>query len=471
MKPPRPSKKHHFVPQAQLRHFAADSRQNSIFVFDKMSDTSYRTSILNAGSENDFNTVAMGDSVWNFEDLFSEVDGRSARLVKTIIKRQSLGWMGLEDRITLADLFAVQSLRTRLSRATPLSIAKQLRESIRSVGYDPDDIANLHLPSERSLRLNAVKAFLQRDDRRAVFGRLVPALYRSAGDTRFITSDHPVTLTNAFPYGEALVGAQGVLAHLPLSPTLTLTVVCPTVVQRYELIDRVEMDPERRARMLDHRTGFRTGAPISVDDAFVSGLNELQMSRSRRYLYSATNDFDAARALLVDNPDLRSLESHVSVGEMGRGPGRRSQMPDGLRLVVSGPADHGMLKLDEIDETGEGLTARTPDVELLRQMAADPGMLRVELYDDGYARRQIGEAMLERLDDRGKGWFRVVHRDAGLRALARWGRSRSSSRQVLAMRNRCTMSARGSPACARDGLARTQAVHRRRPPPGRSLGL
>jgi len=417
MKQPRPSKKHHFVPQAQLRHFAADSRQNSIFVFDKETDKSYRTSILNAGSENDFNTVAIGETVWNFEDLFDEVDGRSARLVKMIIKRQSLAWTGLEDRIALADLFAVQSLRTRLSRTTPLSIVEQLRESVRSVGYDPDGMANLGLPSERSLRLNAVKAYIERDVHRAAFGRLVPALYRCTGDVRFIASDHPVTLTNAFPYGEALVGAQGVLAHLPLSPTLTLTLVCPTVVQRYELIDRIEMEPDRRARMLDYRAGFRTGEPISVDDTFVSRLNNLQIGRSRRYLYSATNDFEAARALLSANPDLRSVESHIFVGEMGRGPRRRTQMPDGLKLVVSGPADHGMLKIDEVDEAGEGLTARTPDLELLAQMAADPGMLRVELYDDGQARRHIGEAMLERLDDRGQGWFRVVHRDASLRAL------------------------------------------------------
>lgn len=414
----RPSKKHHFVPQAQLRHFAADSRQNSIFVFDKERDLSFRTSILNAGSENDFNTVAIGETVWNFEDLFDQVDGRSARLVKQIIKRQSLAWMSVDDRIALADLFAVQSLRTRLSRMTPLSLVEQLRESVRKVGYDPDQMANMALPSERALRLNAVKAYLERDAHRAAFGRLVPALYRSAGDARFITSDHPVTLTNAFPYGEALVGAQGVLAHLPLSPTLTLTLVCPTVAQRYELIERAEMDPDRRARMLAYRAGFRTGEPIGVDDAFVGRLNDLQVSRSRRYLYSAANDFEAIRALLGAHPDLRSVESHIFVGEMGRGPRRRTQMPDGLRLVVSGPADHGMLKIDEIDEGGEGLTARTPDLALLAQMAADPGMLRVELYDDGQARRHIGEAMLERLDDRGEGWFRAVHRDASLRALA-----------------------------------------------------
>jgi hypothetical protein len=50
-------------------------------VFAKDTDRSFRTSLLNACSENDFNTVSVGDGKWNFEDLFREVDARSARLV------------------------------------------------------------------------------------------------------------------------------------------------------------------------------------------------------------------------------------------------------------------------------------------------------------------------------------------------------------------------------------------------------
>lgn len=86
----RPSKKHHFVPQAQLRNFAADTERRFLFVLDKQTDRSFRTSILNAGSENDFNTVSLGASKWNFEDLFREVDARSARLIEEILSRRSV---------------------------------------------------------------------------------------------------------------------------------------------------------------------------------------------------------------------------------------------------------------------------------------------------------------------------------------------------------------------------------------------
>ncbi|KZD21159.1 hypothetical protein A4A58_15390 [Tardiphaga robiniae] len=99
----RPSKKHHFVPQAQLRHFAGDTDERFIFVFDKQTDRSFRTSILNAGSENDFNTVSLGESKWNFEDLFRDVDSRSARLVGNILSHRSLAWFAVDDRLALAD--------------------------------------------------------------------------------------------------------------------------------------------------------------------------------------------------------------------------------------------------------------------------------------------------------------------------------------------------------------------------------
>jgi hypothetical protein len=53
------------------------------------------------------------------------------------------------------------------------------------------------------------------------------------------------------------------------------------------------------------------------------------------------------------------------------------------------------------------------------QMAADPGMLRVELYIDGHPMRTLGAAMIEPFGNSADGWLRVVHRDAGLRELGK----------------------------------------------------
>lgn len=413
----RPSKTHHFVPQAQLRHFAADADRRFIYAFDKHLDKPFRPSILSAGSENDFNTVTFADGKWNFEDLFKDVDGRSARLISDIVSRRSVGWLGLDDRIALVDLFATQLLRTHFSRKTPKHLAEQLREVVRRVGYNPDVDPNMAMPSDALLRLGAAKDFLDRGDHVAALLRLVPALYASRDEARFVISDHPVTVINAFPYGEQGLISQGIIVLLPITPELTVALHCPTIVQRYEILEQAELEPEMKARMLQYRDGLRSGAPILVDADAVANLNQGQIRQSWRFLYSAIDDFAFARQYLAVHPEHRRVETHIQIGDMGRTPPRNLRMPNGLQLVVIGPHDHCMLPIDEADVTGEGLTLRTSHVELLEQLVADTGMLCVELYDDGHKVRMINKSMIERFGKPSDGWFRAIHRDPAMRAL------------------------------------------------------
>ena len=416
-RPSKPSKKHHFVPQAQLRHFAADTEQKFLFVFDKQTDHSFRTSILNAGSENDFNSVTIGKMKWNFEDLFQEIDARSARLLSEIIARRSLASLSADDHLALVDLFATQLLRTNFARTTPRQMAEHLRELVRQVGYDPDQDPRMAMPSDAELRLGAVEAFLGRAGHAAAMLRLLPILYWAEGDHRFIISDHPVCVTNAFPYGDQGLMSQGVLVLLPISPEFTLALHCPTIVKHYEAAGAVDMEPDRRARVLRYHGGFRTGEPIVVDGQTVHHLNRRQVARARRYLYANTNDFGFARELLQRDASLRVVNTHIHMGEMGRGPPPRPGMPAGTHLVVFGPADHCMLAIEEVDEGGEGLTARTSHIELLAKVASDTGMLRTELYIDGQVFRGMGQVMIERFGEPSQGWFRVIHRDPALRSL------------------------------------------------------
>jgi hypothetical protein len=416
---PKPSKKHHFVPQAQLRHFAADSECRSIWVFDKRSDRAWTSSILNAGSENDFNTVSFKNGKWNFEDLFRDVDARSARLVAEIVERRSLSWFTADDRPALIDLFATQILRTHFARTTPRHLAGQIRDLVSTFGYDPDQDPRMAMPDEAILRLGAVRSFLERQSIARSMLRLIPALFEAPTGHQFILSDDPVAMANPFPYGELGLDSFGVMALLPIAPGLAVTLVCPTIIDRYEAIDRAEMEDGQRARMEHYREGFRTGAPIMIEAEELIGWNRRQVARSARYLYASADDFNFAREMLEKQPALRKVESRISLGAMGEPPAPKARMPRGLHLVVTGKADHCMLALSEVDAAGEGLTAKTTDLTLLELVAQDPGDIRVELFDDGRPRQMMSAATIERLGEPEQGWFRVVHRDPSLRKLMR----------------------------------------------------
>lgn len=418
-KPSKSAKKHHFVPQAQLRHFAQDPERRSIWVFDKITGRSWISSILNAGSENDFNTVALDAGKWNFEILFSDVDGRSAALVSEILTRGSVGWFGPDERIALIDLFATQILRTHFARTSSRHLAGQIRRMVRSLGYDPDDDPDMAMPTDSALRLGAVRAFLGRDRIARSMARLVPALFAAGVGQRFLLSDDPVAITNAFAYGDSGLASHGVIVLLPIAPVVAVSLVCPTILARYEAIDGIEIEAERRIRMAHYRDGFRAGQPIEIEPAELDGWNRRQVTRSSRYLYAATDDFEFARELLVERPELRHVETHIELGEMGRGPPPRAGMPAGWQLAIHGRFDHCLLPIAEIDEAGKGLTARTTSVELLELLARDRHDVRAELYEDGRPRQGMSAARLERLGEPGEGWFRLVHGEEGLRALMR----------------------------------------------------
>lgn len=416
----KPSKKHHFVAQAQLRHFASDANRKSIWVYDKARDRSWISSMLNAGSENDFNTVELKSGKWNFEVLFQDVDGRSARLVSEIVSRRALAWITPVDHAAIIDLLTAQMLRTKLARLTPHSMALQMREMMHEVGVDPDADPSMATPSEAAIRMGAVKSFLERGRVAQSMSRLTPALFEAAVGQHFIISDDPVIVRNAFPYGDNGLESHGIMVFLPIAPDLGLALLCPTILSRYEAVEQAEMDDAMRARMLRYRDGLRAGTPVTIEPAELEGWNQCQVSGSAGQLYAAADaDFDVARALLAERPELRSVETRITMGKMGQGPPPKPGLPPGLQLVIQGRFDHAIMPIAEIDEAGEGITARTTRYDLLKLIAADRHELRAELYEDGKPRRMIGQATVERLGDPANGWFRVVHMDESLRGLMR----------------------------------------------------
>ncbi|HET7574975.1 MAG TPA: DUF4238 domain-containing protein [Sphingomicrobium sp.] len=416
----KPSKKHHYVPQAQLRHFASDADGKSIWVYDKGLDRSWVSSLLNAGSENDFNTVELKSGKWNFEDIFQDVDGRSARLISEVVSRRTLSWLTPADHAAMIDLFTTQMLRTRLARSTPQSLAIQMREMMRDIGIDPDADPSLATPTEAVIRVGAVKSFLQRDKVARSMVRLVPALFAAGDGHRFIISDDPVIRRNAFPYGDHGLESHGIMVFLPIAADLSLVLLCPTIISRYEAVEQADMEREMRARMLRYRDGFRTGTPVTIETGELKGWNRCQARSSASQLYaSADEDFEVARALLAEQPELRKVETRLTMGRMGQGPPPKPGLPPGLQLVIQGKFDHAILPIAEIDKSEEGLTARTTSIDLLELIAADRHEMRADLYDDGRLQRGIGKATVERIGEPRDGWFRVVHMDKGLRNLAR----------------------------------------------------
>jgi hypothetical protein len=231
------SKKHHYVPQFLLRNLSLDGVGKRIFVFCKKEGRSYQSSIADAGSENLFNTVTLEGGRWNFEELFQEVDNRSASVVQQLIANRSLAELSPTDHLALVDLFAVQLLRTKMWRTSFETLAQSMRQMVEAMGYVTNDDPYYALPTNRAVRLFAVESFLKRDTNWAALAEKHAVLFEPPNDARFQISDNPVVMTNAFPYGDVGLGAVGIQVYLPLSPTLSLALLCPSYLKRLSVID------------------------------------------------------------------------------------------------------------------------------------------------------------------------------------------------------------------------------------------
>lgn len=415
-KPSKPSRKHHYVTQAQLRHFARDEGRTQIHVFDKTTGKSFTSSILDAGSENDFNTITEDGGRLNFEAMYDAVDDAGAAIVAQIAEHRSLSWMGEQQVLALADLGTVQMLRTKLARETPGVLVDEMRDLLDKLGADLHD-PHLGPPTDADAKRGTIEAFVKRTSHRNSFLRLMPGLVEPAGSARFLISDHPVVFTNPFPYGDHGLQAQGILVHLPLSPTLLLTWHCPTIVARLDHL--LSNEGKEHAMLRAYGRGLISGEPVAISDEEVERYNLVQVTQSRRFLFSHAADFSCVRDPLTTKPRSGQRDALVHFGRMGEGPPPRRRMPDGWNMVVHGPRDHCLLHLEEIDPDGEGITARTSDLALLDAAARDPRLDYVELYDGQRQRRHLGQVKLELLANRGPGWFRAVHFDDSLRTLDR----------------------------------------------------
>ncbi|WP_417489081.1 DUF4238 domain-containing protein [Maricaulis sp.] len=415
-KRPKPSRKHHYVTQAQLEHFAYDKGRPWVHVFDKATCRSFESSVLNAGSENDFNTIIHNGERLIFEPMFDEVDGAGADVVRQIIEHRSLSWMREEHVLALADLGATQLLRTKLARETPGVLAKEMRDMLAQFGADLD-APELALPTETDAKLGAIAAFRERGAHRTSFLRLAPGLVEPAESKRFLISDHPTVFSNPFPYGDHGLQAQGIMVHLPLSPTLLLTWHCPTIIARLETL--LSEEGNDHAPLRTYGQALVSGKPVAISDEEIERYNMLQVTQSRQFLYSQASDFDWVRSELAASPVKASRASLVHLGKLGQVSPPRPGMPAGWNMVVHGPRDHCLLHLEEFDEGGEGITARTSNVELLDTVAEEVRLDFIELYNGSQQRQHLGQVKLEKLTERGLGWFRAVHSDESLRALDR----------------------------------------------------
>ncbi len=153
-------------------------------------------------------------------------------------------------------------------------------------------------------------------------------------------------------------------------------------------------------------------------------LNELQVLSSSRFLYSSSNDFEQARAILQSQPEVQDIQSLISVGRVGQWPNLHPNMPNGLWVVFYGCQSHYMIAADSWDENSAFIEFETRDVATLQAVLDDQPLKKAILFQDGVERRGMDKVQIEVLGESAPSRVRITHQDEALNQILQSTRAR-----------------------------------------------
>lgn len=342
--PQSESKKHHFVPRSLLGYFRPAGDGNFLYAFDKSSGQAFRPSLMDAGSENHFNTIETDGGRVNFESDFEQVDFLLATRLREIHEARSISSLSEEHRRDWADLVAVQLVRTPIVRSTMTKVAEDLKISVAEmIGSELE----IPVPSENDARRVARSLFADRAQMHQALANKDMVLFEACGVSPFRISDRPVTLESSLPFGDIGLASPGVAIFLPIGQRLMLGLLCPSIGRRLnkQPIEELDMHGDGRERLIALREGLTTGALVRLEEVMVRRHNVQQIANCKRFVYGPSDSFDDVREVIAANPETREVKSTIRLGRMGQGPAANPQMPMGAWLVLYGQSEQHMLEV------------------------------------------------------------------------------------------------------------------------------
>ena len=408
------ARKHHTVPRSLLRQFATPENPKKVHVYDKQRRITLPTvSIADAGAERDFYAVGSGELRVSWEPAFQRLDDRLAEVLRELAACEHLREVGTAIRDDIPVLVATQLLRTRLQRTSFTTLAAQLNAVSEGLGIERFEF------SDTDARLAHLQHLLGIQELADELTKKDIVLLHSANGGLWI-SDNPVVLQNTFPYGRVGVAAPGIEIYFPIGPKRCLALYCKSIEEQI----RESLDPDHPRPTLSQRLyqdllrGIDQGVTVSISAEFVAFLNELQIGKSSRFLYSARSDFDFANRILQGRPSLGTVTSLVKLGKLGAAAPPFRDMPATFLLLESGHTHHLLPVIDRSEQCGNGSIAVTILDELkFRTINASNVFDSATLIVDGHVMNLMREIMLASESYKGEQVFVVKHTNLGLQAM------------------------------------------------------
>ena len=313
----------HTVPRFLLKQFSASGfgKRKRLYAFDKKMERSYATTPDDASVRNTFYNLDDHPDRISLEPLLAIYESDAAPVINSLLEHKDIRRLNVEERYKLAVFVAVQRART-------FSEQERIGDFVSAVTGKLASIGATEIQAEEALGFSP-----RRDLRNLFLGQLVAQqphielllakdwyLCESSHEHPFYISDSPVVLhnnNNYGPYGNLGLGQTGIQIYLPLSSTVTLAMLCPSIrEQSIELKKKIEwllanapqqiprtMNPFEKIDIANRYENFllKVNKPEEV-----VWLNNLQVKFSEQYVFCEKEEFSLARRMINDDHGYKS---------------------------------------------------------------------------------------------------------------------------------------------------------------------
>jgi hypothetical protein len=316
------AKRQHYVPHFLLRYFSGNDK-GQLYVFDKTKHKAFQANPINLAVISNYYDFNFHDEQLTLEPALAELEGTASQHISRIITNRRLSPLDPFERGELARFFAVQLVRTPAKEAEFDDISRQIEKYLRDQGM-PDTFFEKDPAmgeDENVKRISRARTIYNAPEH---FGALLAhkdwVLIESNPNTPYIMGDHPLTMYNPIQrLGRGNLGlkVEGIQLYFPLSPDLTLSLLCPSYYQIFlEGIEKISNFSEMNSNMprklieawkyaVDFVEAVQTGKPIKSTPENVIFFNSLQISTAERFIFSSVNDFSLVQDMVQDNEELR----------------------------------------------------------------------------------------------------------------------------------------------------------------------
>lgn len=309
-----PDDHQHTVPQLLLRNFSfGTGRHKQIWVFDKQAGKEFKTAVRNVAMEGGFYDFVIDGKKHSLDPAMTRLESTVGQDISNIVKNRVIP-SDPETRVRLATFVSIQKLRTDAQRQQYFHFGELLRKTLEErEGPLPPSVLPPTTKEQSYAEAISMIPYLTKSALQHYLDKSW-ILYGTTHQHPFYISDNPVTLFNTLNQSEIRgtlgLAVKGIEIYLPVSDTLCLGFLCPTVEAwlRSSLarMESVKADAEREIASLRSMISALEGKSVHIfDPPNVEHHNSLQVLNAERQVFSRTKDFSLARSIVDANPDAR----------------------------------------------------------------------------------------------------------------------------------------------------------------------